>query len=97
MVPLGVTLFVVGAVLATWAMVLLSRANPDTLLPYGFRAPRMVPTRSRVVNGVAMGAALLGAIQLTDRLGFWGVLPMCATWLGALAVQVAHNRRVEVR
>lgn len=94
MIPTGVALFVASGVLATWSIVMLNRANPDTRVPWMFGSPPRVPWPAIGLRALGAGAGVLGAILLRALLGYWGPVLVVGVWIPAFVVQLAHNRSV---
>ena len=93
---MSIALLVLAACAAVAAEVLLTRANPGARLPLWLGQPPRYPTRARVMRGLAIGSAVLGAITLDGHIGsasWWDVLLILAVFLPALLVRLVQNGR----
>lgn len=93
MVLVGVILFVVSGALVTYGTVMVCHANPRTALPWLFRRPPpRTPWQASVLLGLAGGTGVLGAIQLSEALGYWAFLIIIGAWTPSVLIQYKHNR-----
>ena len=97
----GLPILLIGALLWTWQLRRLARANALSRLPW-FDWPRVVPRGARQLTGVGLGAIGFGGVLLVgsvrDAVG--GVLlavPLLAVVVAVVLVIAVHNARLPRR
>ena len=91
---MSIVLFVLAACAAVASEVLLTRANAGVRLSLWRGRPPGYPTAASTARGLAMFLALSGSISLTDRIGWWGVVPIVVVFLPAGFFRLLQNSRV---
>lgn len=89
----AVPLLVFSAVLGLTTETSILRQNSGrSLSPW--RYPEREPMPDRINRGVAAGMAIMGALELTDIMGYWAVALAPAVMMMPLVLRVQHNKTV---
>lgn len=88
----GVVLALLAAVLLTRSAIEMSRANSGPFPAWS--NPPQRPRGALVSRAAGAGLAVLGGAVAGVSIGYWAVLVVVLSFVGALVVMVDHNRRV---
>jgi hypothetical protein len=89
-------LVLAGTALQYLSLLMILRANAETLVPYWTGADR-TPKGSIPLRAASAGILVLGCALLTPSLGYGVVFVLLAVLLPGVPAIVVHNRRVAAR
>lgn len=90
---LAIVLLVMSSALAALSSVIRARANPQSPFPLWTNPPNR-PARANLMQGVAGGLTVVGAVLLVQVVGVTGLLVIIPVWLPATVVMLRHNRHL---
>lgn len=96
MAIVGILALLVGTALGCISGVLLSHANPATLLPWWVSPPNR-PWQAVALRAIGAGVTVFGASSFSQSFGYWSVPFVVVALAIPSVIYIRHNRRLAAR